>query len=181
MNYDGDKQRGFGWIIFLFTVSTTILIGTAWYASGIAPDLMSRNYRSVQYAAQMESALVSIFLDEVNGQVPSPDDVARFDENLRLAKANITETNEGEAIEAVSAKWMAFRGKPISPSVEAFKSVASAIRGIVDLNEKAMLAFEKRAVEIRYAVLFGSLLPFFLVLVYAWEVTQVFRPKKPKA
>ena len=181
MNYDVKQRKGFGWIIFLFSLTTAILIVTAWYASGIAPDLMSRNYRSVQYAAQMESALVAIFLDEVNGKTPSQDDVARFDDNLRLAKANITEPNESAAIEALGAKWMAFRGKPISPSVEAFKSVASAIRDVVDLNEKAMLAFEKRALEIRYGVLFGSLLPFFLVLLYAWEVTQAFGPKKRNA
>ena len=163
-------MRSFLYLISLFSVLSVSLLFTAWYASGIAPDLMSRNYRSIQYASQMEGALVAIFLAEVNGKVAPPAEVDRFEKNLQLEKENFTEENEEQIVQSLSKEWTAFRAKQVSSSIESFQSVLSTIKGVVDVNEKAMHAFEKKAVSLRYGVLFGGVLGFALVLLYALEI-----------
>ena len=176
MDNNERRRRGFLWITSIFSVFSIAMIFTAWYASGITPALMQRNYRSVQYAAQMETALVSIFLESVDGKVASPDSVTRFDDNLLLAEKNETEVNEDQILQTLRAKWTAFRAKPVSPSVASFKEVATAIDALVEVNEKAMHAFEERATSLRYSVIAGSVLGFILVLLYAWQAAEWHRP-----
>lgn len=172
MKRNENTRRGFLWLTFIFSIFSVLLIAAAWYASGITPDLMQRNYRSIQYASAMESSLVAIFLDGVDGKLPAATDLARFAENLELERNNFTEEREAEIVQNLADRWAELRAKPVSPSIASFKAVSSAIDELVAVNEKAMLAFEQRALSLRYSVIAGSILGFVLVLLYAWQVAE---------
>ncbi len=178
MKRNEKQRRGFLWLTFIFSVFSVLLIGSAWYASGITPDLMQRNYRSIQYASAMESSLVAIFLDGVDGKLPATADLKRFEENLELERKNVTEDHEAEIVQSLADHWSTFRAKPVSPSIASFKAVSSAIDELVAVNEKAMLALEQRAISIRYSVIAGSVLGFVLVLLYAWQVAEWHREER---
>ena len=166
---DEFRKKYFG-VILLFSVLSASLIWAAWYASGITPSLMTRNYRSVQYAAEMEGALVAAYLEAVHGKEFPPAEVKRFDKNLVLAKENITEVNEDRVLTLISEEWAAFIKTPVTPNVNSFQKVFAGIGELTALNEEAMHEFEKTAQMLRYTVLSCAGVGFFLVLVYSIEI-----------
>ena len=161
----------------LFTCFSLLLLWAAWYASSLAPRLMESNYRSVKYGSEMQSALVSIYLDAINAKEPNPEDIARFDKNFSDQSKNITEEFEAEAVQDLASEWTNFSKKPMTPTVESFHRLSAAIERIVTLNEKAMYQKEESAASIGKTVLFGGFLGLFLVVIYAAQIT--FKIKDP--
>ncbi len=170
MKATGEFKTRYLGVILLFSVLSVSLIWAAWYASGITPSLMTRNYRSIQYAAQMEGALVAAYLEAVHGKEFPPTEVQRFDKNLTLAKENITEVNEDQVLKLITEEWATFLKTPATPTVNSFQKVFSEIGELTALNEQAMREFEETAQKLRYTVLSCAGVGFFLVLVYSIEI-----------
>lgn len=157
-------------VIVLFSSFSILLLATAWYASGLAPRLMERNYRTVKYAAQMQGALTAIYLDASNGKAPMPAEIERFDTNLAAEKLNITEVGEPETVASIEAQWSDFKKHPMTPTLEAFQKLIARLEELSAMNEKAMRAYEEQARTIGYGVLGGGMLGFALVFLYAVQV-----------
>ena len=66
-------------ITAIFSVFSLMLLAAAWYASSLAPRMMESNYRSVKYGAEMQAALVAIYLNAVNLKQPPAEQIERFD------------------------------------------------------------------------------------------------------
>ena len=160
-------------ITALFTCFSLLLLWAAWYASSLAPRMMESNYRSVKYGAEMQSALVSIYLDAVNAKEPNAADIARFEKNFSDQKRNITEEFEAEAVEDLAAEWSKFSSRPMTPTVDSFHRLSAAIERIVELNENAMYRKEDSAASIGKSVLFGGFLGLILAVIYSAQI--VFR------
>ncbi len=158
-------------IIMLFSTFSVLLLLVAWYASGLAPRMMERNYRSVKYSAEMQSALVKSYLSAVNGEELSPQETARFQESLNNAQQNLTEAGERELVSSLDTQWRAFRLAPATPTLESFQQLANSLEALSALNERSMKQFEERAVSLGKSVLFGGVLGFALVLVYSIQIT----------
>ena len=161
------RDRGFVYVISLFSVFSVLLLGTAWYVSSLAPSMMVRNYRTVKYAAEMQGALTAIYIDASSGKEPDSLQLSRFEENLEKQKHNITELREPEITAAVEQQWSTFAKKPITPDLESFKKLGATLQELVSLNETAMHAHEQQALTIGKGVLFGGILGFVLVLIYS--------------
>lgn len=154
-------------IVLIFTVFSTLLIFLCWYATGIAPRLMHMNYLSIQYAAQMDSALISIYLAESSGSSPPSAEMQRFESNLTLEKQNITEPGETEIVDSIEDSWRIFKGNKISPSVSEYQSVSGHIKELIAINEKGMAQAVEHAKDLRLTVLTGGAIGLILCLLYA--------------
>lgn len=167
------RNRGrFYGIVLLFCIYSLFLIWCTWYASSIAPAMLFRNYRTIQYVAQMEGALVSIFVGALGGKERDQTDIKHFEENLNLERQNITEPGEGELVDRLEARWKVFIANPATPSQESFQNVAHDLKELTTLNEKAMYAMEENVHSFRYTVLVGGLIGFFLFVVYAFTIAS---------
>ncbi len=157
-------------LIGMFTVYAALLICGGWYASGIAPNLMARNYRSIQFSSAMESSLTSIFIDAANGKEAAPADVERFEKNLAAAKENITEKGEPEILAQISARWKLFRSGPLTPAPELFQNVAASLNDLTEVNERSMESFQETASSLRYTFILGGAMGLFLFLLYSLQL-----------
>ena len=166
----GQQKRGIRTVILLFSVFSVLLLATAWYASSLAPRLMTRNYRTIKYTAEMQSALTAIYLAAANAKEPSPAELSRFEQNLASQKNNITENEEPESVASLEAQWSEFRKFQGSATIEAFQKLSKSLEKLAAINERAMFAYEERARTVSYSVLFGGVLGFVLVLIYALQI-----------
>ena len=164
------KRYGFCWIIAFYSVWSVALLTAAWYASGIAPNLMFSNYRSVQYASQMDTALISILLAELEGREPPEGEVAKFNGALKLANENVTEENEQEVLDKIQNEWTMFIKQPLSQPIVAYSAVSTAVQQLTLLNEAAMYRHEERSRELRLTVIAGGVIGLLLMFVYSVQL-----------
>ena len=170
MKKTAEKRKGIVTVIALFAVFSAILLGTAWYACSLAPNMIVRNYRTVKYVAEMQSSLTAIYLDAANGKVPEPKEITRFEENLKKQKDNITELQEPEVTASIEEQWTVFSKQLLTPPLESFKKLGLTLEELASLNENAMFAYEQQARSMGKAVLFGGVLGFLLVMIYAVQI-----------
>ncbi|MFN8392378.1 MAG: hypothetical protein U0136_18940 [Bdellovibrionota bacterium] len=173
-------------VIVLFSIFSIALLAVAWYASGLAPRLMERNYRTVKYAAEMQRALTSFYLAVANAQEPRKEDISRFDLNLAAERNNITEVGEPEIVADLSVQWAEFRASKETPTLQSFERLSSTLNQLSEMNESAMLTYETQAKTLSYGVLVGGGIGFVLVFVYAvqaWLSVSVMAsgPPAPRA
>ena len=67
-------------------------------------------------------------------------------------------------------QWFAFKQEPLTPTFEAFTKLLSTLEDLAALNEKAMCTYEQDALSIGKTVLFGGIIGFALVLLYAIQM-----------
>lgn len=185
MNSIQGDGKGIRNVIILFSIFSLILLAVAWYASSLAPSLMLRNYRTVRYSAEMQSALTSIFLEATAGKLPQEAERHRFQINLDRQKENLTESGEPEITRLIEQQWRRFSDEPLSPSLETFQKLQSSLEKLKSINEASMYAYEDRALSIGKAVLAGGFLGFILVLTYSLQILlendslEASRPQSP--
>ena len=165
-----DRSSDVRKITAIFSVFSLLLLAAAWYASSLAPRMMESNYRSVKYGAEMQAALVAIYLSAVNLKQPPADQIERFDRNFFAESINITESQEPEAVKEVDRRWSEFKKLPMTPTIESFQGLSTAIERVVELNEAAMYRHEQTANSIGKTVIFGGLLGLGLAVLYSLQI-----------
>jgi signal transduction histidine kinase/HAMP domain-containing protein len=174
-------------------------LGAATSFGRSSENILKDNYRSVIAAQRMADAVDGLdrrALRRASGlpEAPGPDLEARFEAELRVQEANITEPSEGQATARLRRAWEDYRRlqgslaaarPPASPFLEtllpASERVRSATAEILDLNQDAILRKSNQArrsadryLRIMLAVTLGAL---FLGLLSSVSLTaRMIRP-----
>jgi len=167
-------------LIALFSAFSVLLLGAAYYASGLAARLMERNYRTVKYAAEMQGALSSMYLEASGGKEASENEIARFDKNLAAEKLNITEIGEPETVVSIERQWSDLRKYHMTPTRESYRELSRSLEELSSMNEKAMHAYEEQSRTLSKTILCGGVLGLVLVVLYAAQIFLNSERAEPK-
>lgn len=110
---------GFGGLLVLLLVGGALSLYLLTRYSGTIERIFRENYDSVRYGQNMkesveqmdEIARSALWEEEGAGREPMPLVVARFEENLRKEKGNITLPGERELAEDIARLWQQYRGE----------------------------------------------------------------------
>jgi signal transduction histidine kinase len=158
----------------VLALGVTIVVGSV-VTRGLArgsEDILKDNYRSVlaaermkEYAERIDSGAAFTAMGRpALGLRQIDDNTPKFESELRVQEANITELGEREATEQLRAVWTAYRAavaaarEPAEPSrlderyfatlLPAFIAVKDAADRILELNEDAMIGKSERAQQL---------------------------------
>ena len=125
-----------------------VLLCTGFFFAGRAPDsLVRQNYDSVALARQMSTALAGWRFPALYAEKDRAAWRTSFDEALAGARANVTETGESAAVEAVALSWDGLLRAAPRDADEAYKLLRMKIEALVALNEEGI---QRRITEGRW-------------------------------
>lgn len=116
-----------------------VLLCTGFFFAGRAPDsLVSRNYDSVALARQMSTALAGWRFPELYVGKDRAAWQAEFELALAGARANVTETGEQAAVDAVARSWSELLLAGPEDADMGYNHVRMQLNALVLLNEEGI-------------------------------------------
>lgn len=152
-------NRGITLIFGLFGLFGLALILAVFFATRISPQMIHRNYDSIEAAQRMQTSWSALRNPEEYPERSQQEWIDAFDSALRFASGNVTEPGESEVISRIKEKWTRSRR-----DAEVGRRMQSDLALLIELNKQGLFRLAAEAQAFGTRVLLGSLF-FFAILI----------------
>ncbi len=161
--------KSFLGLVALYGLVGVLLIMAFFFASGLTPRFLRKNYDSIAAAQTMRRAWNDL------KPAAGPAHLAQeqgFDQALDFASHNLTEKGEHELVEGIAGLWAQRRPQALPLPASADAPMQSLLDGLVKVNEEAMFRLADESALLQRRVLWGSAVLFALAFLASLGIAR---------